>query len=412
MALATVEQVLEDLRAGKFVIVVDDEHRENEGDLVIAAQFATPEAINFMAREARGLICVPLTGERLDRLELPLMVPPEHNTSGFGTAFTVSVEARHGVTTGISAHDRARTVRTLIDPAATPEDLARPGHIFPLRAADGGVLERPGQTEASIDLMKLAGLHPSAVICEIMSADGTMARRAELEEFAARHGFKILSIADLIQYRRLREGDVRRAVEVEMPTEHGGFKLFAYLHAGSKEPDLALVMGELGGTRPPVVRLHSECLTGDVLGSQRCDCGAQLNRALDLIAEEGRGAVLYLRQEGRGIGLLNKLRAYELQEHGLDTVEANEHLGFHADERDYRIAAAMLKDLGVARVRLLSNNPRKLAGLEANGVEVVERVPLLVEPRPENVGYMETKRTKLGHLFDMSRGAQSAASCG
>jgi 3,4-dihydroxy 2-butanone 4-phosphate synthase/GTP cyclohydrolase II len=328
------------------------------------------------------------------------MVPPERNTSGYGTAFTVSVEARRGVTTGISAHDRATTVRTLIDPATTAEDLARPGHIFPLRAADGGVLERAGQTEASIDLMKLAGLDPSAVLCEIMSADGTMARRPELERFAAEHGLKILSIADLAEYRRRREGGVRRAVEVDLPTAHGEFSLIAYLHAGSVEPDLALVMGDPAGEEPPLVRLHSECLTGDALDSLRCDCGAQLSHALDLIAEDGRGVLLYLRQEGRGIGLLNKLRAYELQEHGLDTVEANEHLGFRPDERDYRIAAEMLKDLGVRRVRLLSNNPRKVAGLEAHGVEVVDRLPLQVEPRAENAGYLETKRSKLGHLFD------------
>lgn len=400
MRLSTVEDVISDLRQGRFVIVVDDEHRENEGDLVVAAQFATPEAINFMAREGRGLICIALTGERLDRLKLPLMVPPEHNTSGYGTAFTISVEARRGVTTGISAHDRATTVATLIDPASTAEDLARPGHMFPLRASDGGVLERTGQTEASVDLMKLAGLDPSAVLCEIMSDDGTMARRPDLETYADRHGLKILSIADLAAYRRDREASPRRVVEVELPTEHGDFHLVGYLHTVGTEPDLALIYGDPTAADAPLVRLHSECLTGDVLGSRRCDCGEQLHRALHIIAEEGRGVLLYLRQEGRGIGLLNKLRAYRLQEHGLDTVEANEHLGFRADERDYQNAAIMLRDLGVERVRLLSNNPNKVAGLEASGVEVVERISLLVEPGSDNAGYLETKRTRLGHLFE------------
>ncbi len=409
MRLSTVEEAISGLRQGRFVIVVDDEHRENEGDLVVAAQFATPEAINFMAREGRGLICIALTGERLDRLKLPLMVPPEHNTSGYGTAFTVSVEARKGVTTGISAHDRATTIATLIDPSSTAEDLARPGHMFPLRAADGGVLERGGQTEASVDLMKLAGLDPSAVLCEIMSDDGTMARRPDLETYAEKHGLKILSIADLATYRREREASPRRVVEVELPTEHGQFHLVGYLHAAGTEPDLALVYGDPSSSDAPLVRLHSECLTGDVLGSRRCDCGQQLHRALQLIAEEGRGVLLYLRQEGRGIGLLNKLRAYRLQEHGLDTVEANEQLGFRADERDYQNAAIMLRDLGIERVRLLSNNPNKVAGLEASGVDVVERVSLLVEPGSDNADYLETKRTRLGHLFDTPQASRFVA---
>lgn len=400
MQLSTVEDAIADLQRGRFVIVVDDEHRENEGDLVIAAQFATPDAINFMAREGRGLICIAMTGERLDHLKLPLMVPPEHNTSGYGTAFTVSVEAKHGVTTGISAQDRATTIAALINPATTAEDLARPGHMFPLRASDGGVLERPGQTEGSVDLAKLAGLSPAAVLCEIMSEDGTMARRPELEKFADRHDLKILSVADLVAFRREREASPRRVVEVDLPTEYGDFNLVGYLHTAGTQPDLALVAGDPTGGEPPLVRLHSECLTGDVLGSRRCDCGEQLHRALRMISEEGRGVLLYLRQEGRGIGLLNKLRAYELQEHGLDTVEANEHLGFRADERDYQNAAIMLKDLGITAVRLLSNNPNKVAGLEANGVEVVERVSLLVPAQPNNAGYMETKRTRLGHLFD------------
>ncbi len=400
MPLADIADALEELRRGRFVVLVDDEDRENEGDLVLAAEHVTPDAINFMAREGRGLICVALTGERLDRLNLPLMVPPDLNTSPYSTAFTVSVEARHGVTTGISAHDRATTVRALIDSMSEPEDLVRPGHVFPLRAAPGGVLERQGQTEGSVDLARLAGLDPSAVICEIMAEDGTMARRPALEEFAARQGLKIVSVAAVAEYRRQSRGAVRRAVEVDLPTEHGEFTLVAYERPGDAQPDLAIVAGDPEGGEPPLVRLHSECLTGDALGSLRCDCGGQLDRALRLIAQEGRGVVLYLRQEGRGIGLLNKLHAYRLQERGLDTVEANEHLGFRADERDYEVAALILRDLGVHQVRLLTNNPEKVAGLEERGVRVVERVPLIIEPHPQNAAYMDTKRTRLGHLID------------
>ena len=406
MPLAPIDEALADLRAGKFVIVVDDEDRENEGDLVIAAEFATPAAVNFMAREGRGLICVPLTGARLDALGLPLMVPPERNRSGFGTAFTISVEARRGVTTGISAPDRARTIAVLADPASGPEDVVTPGHIFPLRARDGGVLERPGQTEAAIDLMRLAGLTPAAVICEIMAEDGTMARRPELELFAARHGLRIVSVADLIAYRRAREtAPVRRAAEIQLPTAHGPFRLYAYTeHARpDAEPHLALVRGDLSVGEPPLVRLHSECLTGDVFGSARCDCGPQLDRAMQAIAVEGRGIIVYLRQEGRGIGLLDKLRAYALQEQGLDTVEANERLGWPADARDYRAAAAILRDLGVTRLRLLTNNPRKVAGLADAGLTVTESVPLIVSPSVENLRYLRAKREKLGHLFDLDQ---------
>ncbi len=404
MPLATIPEALADLRAGKFVIVVDDEDRENEGDLVVAAEFATPAAVNFMAREGRGLICVPLTGARLDQLGIPLMVPAARNTAGFGTAFTVSVEARHGVTTGISAHDRARTIAVLADPASGPGDLAMPGHIFPLRARAGGVLERAGQTEAAIDLTTLAGLTPAAAICEIMGEDGTMARRPELERFAARHGLRIVSVADLIAYRRAREeaAVVRRGAAVRLPTAHGAFRLFAYGEPArpGREPHLALVHGDLAPGDPPLVRLHSECLTGDVFGSARCDCGPQLDRAMAAIVAAGRGAILYLRQEGRGIGLLDKLRAYALQDQGLDTVQANEHLGLPVDARDYRIAAAMLDDLGVTHLRLLTNNPRKASGLADMGLIVAEQVPLIVPPSAENARYLRTKRDKLGHLLD------------
>lgn len=405
MPFASVETAIADFRAGTFVIIVDDEDRENEGDLAIAAEFATPQAINFMAREGRGLICVAMTGERLDELRIPLMVPPSENTTRFGTAFTVSVEARRGITTGISAFDRATTIRTLIDPATRPEDLARPGHVFPLRAAAGGVLMRPGQTEASLDLARLAGLYPAAVICEIMNPDGTMARLPDLEAFAAHHGLSILSIASLIAYRYRTETVVRQAAETSLPTAYGTFRLLAFEHIFTAETHLALIYGTANG-RPPLVRLHSECLTGDALGSQRCDCGAQLAEAQRQIVKAGYGAILYLRQEGRGIGLLNKLRAYALQDHGFDTVEANRQLGLPVDARDYGVAAQMLRCLGMEEVRLLTNNPAKIAGLEQYGVAVRERIPLHIPPTAANRRYLTTKRAKLGHLlpdYDVER---------
>ncbi len=417
MLRTTIDDALRALQAGRFVIVVDDEDRENEGDLVIAADFATPEAINFMAREGRGLICVALTGARLDQLGLPLMVPHARNRSGFGTAFTLSVEARWGVTTGISAHDRARTIAALIDPADGPADLVSPGHIFPLRARDGGVLERGGQTEAAVDLARLAGLTPAGAICEIMAEDGTMARRPALEAFAERHDIPLVSVAELRDYRRAHEegrplgerasSPVLRVAETMLPTTHGSFRLYAYtpIAQPDREPDLALVRGNLApdadAGRAPLVRLHSECLTGDVFGSRRCDCGPQLDAALAAVAAEERGVILYLRQEGRGIGLLAKLHAYALQEQGLDTVEANEQLGLPIDAREYATAAAILRDLGVTRLRLLTNNPRKVAGLSAAGLTVAARVPSLIAPSPENARYLATKRDRLGHLLDV-----------
>jgi 3,4-dihydroxy 2-butanone 4-phosphate synthase/GTP cyclohydrolase II len=397
MPLSPIADAVAELRGGRFVIVVDDEDRENEGDLVIAAEHCTPAAVNFMARYGRGLICVPMTGERLDALGLPLMVAPDRNGARYGTAFTVSVEAREGVTTGISAADRARTIQVLASPTSTSADLVCPGHVFPLRAAPGGVLDRAGQTEASIDLVRLAGLTPAAVLCEIMRDDGAMARLPDLEAFATAHELLIVSVADLIAYRRRHEPVVRRQASASLPTEAGTFTVTAYTHDGSIEPDLALVMGDVTRGGPPLVRLHSECLTGDAFGSRRCDCGQQLQAALRLIADEGRGVLLYLRQEGRGIGLLDKLRAYHLQDHGLDTVEANEQLGLPADRRDYRAAGRILADLGVSSVRLLTNNPRKRNGLEVFGIAVAERVPLLVAPNTHNHAYLAAKRDKLGH---------------
>ncbi|MGE5618954.1 MAG: bifunctional 3,4-dihydroxy-2-butanone-4-phosphate synthase/GTP cyclohydrolase II [Sphingomonadaceae bacterium] len=399
MPLATVAEAIEDIRSGKFVIVVDDEDRENEGDLVIAAEHVTPEAINFMARYGRGLICMPIIGKRLDELQIPMMV--EHNTSGFGTAFTVSVEAKHRVTTGISAHDRAATVRAILDPATRPDDLARPGHMFPLRAAEGGVLKRAGQTEAAVDLARLAGLYPAGVICEIMSEDGTMARLPELERFSQQHGIKIISVAQLIDYRRHREKLVRRVAEALLPTRYGDFVIYAYASAVDRDEHVALVMGDPREGPPPLVRVHSECLTGDVLGSLRCDCGDQLRVAMEKIGQEGRGVVLYMRQEGRGIGLHNKVKAYHLQDNGLDTVEANRQLGFPADKRDYGIGAQILVDLGLSRIRLMTNNPRKLVGLQGFGLEIVERVPLVCEPVPTNLQYLLTKQEKMGHLLGL-----------
>jgi len=384
-----------------MIIVVDDEDRENEGDLVLAAEKVTPEAINFMTLRGRGLICVALPAERLEALRIPMMTPGGVNTSRFGTAFTVSVDARHGTTTGISAHDRAITVRALTDPATTPEDLAMPGHIFPIRAREGGVLVRSGHTEAAVDLARLVGLYPAGVICEILNEDGSMARLPQLEDFAATHGLKIISIADLIAYRRRHEKLVRRVAQARLPTRHGEFTIMAYEDTITGLHHLALVMGDVNDGEPVLVRAHSECLTGEVFGSLRCDCGPQLERAMEIIGAEGRGVILYMRQEGRGIGLCNKLRAYALQEQGLDTVEANEQLGFPADLRDYGTGAQILADLGLQELRLLTNNPRKVIGLEGYGMRVVERIPLIVSFTPENRAYLMTKQEKLGHILQV-----------
>ena len=395
MGLTTIPEAIEDIKAGKFIIIVDDEDRENEGDLVMAAEKVTPEAINFMAVHARGLICVPLTGERLDELRIPMMV--RENTSKFSTAFTVSVEAKHGVSTGISAADRAQTVRVLVAPTSKPDDLVQPGHIFPLRARDGGVLVRAGHTEAVVDLPSLAGLHPAGVLCEIMNEDGTMARLPQLEKLADKFGIKIASIADLIAHRRRTEKLVRRVAEASLPTRHGEFKAIAYRSETDPDEHLALVMGDLSTEKPALVRVHSECLTGDVLGSLRCDCGEQLDMAMQTIAEEGRGVLLYMRQEGRGIGFHNKIRAYALQDGGLDTVEANISLGFAPDLRDYGIGAQILADLGLHEIRLLTNNPKKVIGLEGYGLKVVETLSIVCAPNPYNLQYLETKQKKLGH---------------
>jgi 3,4-dihydroxy 2-butanone 4-phosphate synthase/GTP cyclohydrolase II len=400
MPLATIEEAIEEYRRGRFVIIVDDENRENEGDFAIAAQFVTPDAINFMATHARGLICVALTGSRLDELQIPLMV--SDNTSKMQTAFCVSVEARDLTTTGISTADRSATIQKLIDPTARPTDFVRPGHTFPLRARDGGVLIRAGQTEASVDLARLAGLYPAGVICEVMNADGTMARFPQLERIATPFGLKIISVAQLIEYRRQRERLVERLSSVVLPTRLGDFQAIVYEDVIRHDQHVALTMGEPGGDDPVLVRMHSECLTGDVFGSQRCDCGEQLDRALELIAAKGRGAVVYLRgHEGRGIGLHNKFRAYELQDRGLDTVEANEQLGFPPDLRHYGIGAQILTDLGIRRLRLMTNNLQKVTALDGYGIEIVERVPLVIEPNDHNRRYLETKQAKLGHLLGL-----------
>ena len=399
MTLATIQEAVEDIRAGKFLIIVDDEGRENEGDLAIAAEKVTPQAINFMARYGRGLICIAMTGERLDDLRIPMMV--HDNTSKFASPFTVSVEARHDVTTGISARDRALTVKALIEPATKPDDISRPGHMFPLRARDGGVLVRAGHTEAVVDLVKIAGLYPSGVICEIMSEDGTMARLPELESIAAAHDIKIISVAQIIAYRRLHEKLIRRVAEASLPTRYGDFLAVAYKSAIDPDEHVALIRGELDGDRPVLVRVHSECLTGDVFHSLRCDCGEQIDLAMKAIADESRGVFLYMRQEGRGIGLHNKIRAYALQDQGLDTVEANEALGFESDIRDYGIGAQILADIGVRNIRLLTNNPRKVIGLEGYGLQVVETVPIVCKPNPRNRRYLETKREKMGHLLTL-----------
>jgi len=390
---ASIEEAVEDIRKGMMVVVVDDPERENEGDLVVAAQYATPDAVNFMATHARGLICLCLTGERCEQLGLPQMT--QRNEARLETAFTVSVEAREGVTTGISAADRAHTIQVAIDPASTAHDLVQPGHVFPLRARDGGVLVRSGQTEAAVDLARLAGLVPAGVVCEIMNQDGTMARVPDLVPYCERHGLRMVTVADLIEYRRRHEKLVERVVSVQLPTEFGAFKAVAFRETLTGREHLALVMGELG--EDVLVRVHSECLTGDVFHSLRCDCGEQLEAALAAIAAEGRGVLLYMAQEGRGIGLLNKLKAYELQEQGLDTVDANLALGFAADEREWGIGNQILAELGITTMRLLTNNPKKVSGVEAYGLKVTEQVPIEMPPHPENVRYLAAKRDKLGH---------------
>jgi 3,4-dihydroxy 2-butanone 4-phosphate synthase/GTP cyclohydrolase II len=399
MAFATVEAALEDIRQGKMVILVDDEDRENEGDLTMAAEKVTPEAINFMAKFGRGLICLSLTPEKIDLLGLKMMV--RDNTSSFKTAFTVSIEARCGVTTGISAADRATTILTAVDDDSGPADIVQPGHVFPLRARRGGVLVRTGQTEGSVDLSRLAGLKPAGVICEIMNDDGTMARRPDLELFAQQHSLKIVTIADLIAYRMRHERLVNRVAETKLPTIHGEFKAMAYTNKVDQLEHIALVKGDITAEDSVLVRVHSECLTGDALGSLRCDCGEQLHAAMEKVQEEGKGVILYIHQEGRGIGLINKLKAYELQDQGLDTVEANAELGFEADLRDYGIGAQILADLGVHKMRLMTNNPKKIKGLEGYGLTVVERVPIEVPPKPENIKYMRTKCFKMGHNLTM-----------
>ncbi|MDZ7729564.1 MAG: bifunctional 3,4-dihydroxy-2-butanone-4-phosphate synthase/GTP cyclohydrolase II [Dehalococcoidia bacterium] len=393
---ATVPEAIEEYRRGKFVIITDDENRENEGDLCIAAQFITPENINFMAKYGRGLICVSLTEDRVQELQLPMMTVD--NDSQFGTPFTVSVEARHGVSTGISAADRARTVQVLIDPNSSPDDLVRPGHMFPLRARDGGVLVRAGQTEASMDLAKLAGLYPGAVICEVMKANGEMARMPDLERFARRHDLKILTTNDLIRYRLATERHVHRVADTIMPTPFGEMRIMGYRSDYEPGEHIAIVSGEITPDTPVLVRVHSECLTGDVFDSLRCDCGEQKEQALQMIAEQG-GVLLYMRQEGRGIGLHNKLRAYELQDQGLDTIDANLALGFPEDRRDYGIGMQILVDLGVRKMKLITNNPMKRAGLEGYGLEVVDRIPIETTPNPFNLRYLDTKRRRMGHLL-------------
>lgn len=398
MVISDVSAAIQDIKDGKFVIIVDNEDRENEGDLAIAAEKVTPAAINFMAKHARGLICMPIIGEKLDELKIPLMVG--ENTSKHGTAFTVSLEAKRGVTTGISAADRAHTIRTLLDPATMPDDIVYPGHTFPLRAKAGGVLVRAGHTEAIVDLSRLAGLYPAGVICEVMSEDGTMARLAELEELGDKYSIRIVTISDLIAYRWRTEKLVHRVVEAELPTIHGIFKVIAYRSDNSSDEHAALVMGDITSGEPVLVRVHSQCITGDVFGSMRCDCGEQVHMALESIAREGRGVFLYMRQEGRGIGFHNKLRAYALQDKGLDTVEANLALGFEPDLRDYGIGAQILADLGLHEIRLLTNNPKKMIGLESYGLRVTDTVSIVCQPGKYNRHYLETKKSKMGHILD------------
>lgn len=400
MSTSTIQEAIEDIRNGRMVILVDDEDRENEGDLCMAAEFVTPEAINFMAKYGRGLICLTLNDELAEKLKLPFMV--NDNQSRFKTAFTVSIEARRGVTTGISAHDRATTIRTAIADDASPEDLVSPGHVFPIRAKKGGVLFRTGQTEGSVDLARLAGLKPSGVICEIMKDDGTMARMPDLEIFAKKHDLKIVTIADLINFRMKHESLVRRAATAILPTRYGDeFKLIVYENDVDDLKHVALVKGDLQAKDAVLVRVHSECLTGDVFGSLRCDCGDQLHNAMEIIHREGTGVIVYMHQEGRGIGLVNKVKAYELQEHGRDTVEANIELGFKEDLRDYGIGAQILVDLGVKKIRLLTNNPKKVIGLEGYGMTISERIPIEIVPNKVNVRYLKTKKEKLGHLLEV-----------
>ena len=404
-----VDEAVEEFRNGRMLIIVDDENRENEGDVCVPAQFCTPEIVNFMATHARGLVCVPMTGERLDALNLPQMT--RSNSSPLGTAFTISVEAAEGVTTGISAADRAHTIRVLADPGSKPQDLIQPGHIFPLRAREGGVLVRAGQTEASVDLCRLAGLEPAAVVCEVMKDDGTMARMGDLQRFTRKHEIKIVSVADIIAYRLVHEHLVERVDEAALPTRHGDFRAVAYRTLIDAKEHVALVMGDIGGDEPTLVRVHDQCVTGDVFGSLRCDCGEQLDAAMAAVAKEGRGAIIYMDQEGRGIGLHNKIRAYHLQDEGMDTVEANEALNLPVENREYGIGAQILVDLGIRKIRLMTNNPAKIreitafgelrgAGLDGFGLELVERVPLEMPANPHNVDYLIVKRDRMGHMLE------------